>query len=188
MTLDQYFKFEGHRNGIDYRPLSLSDERLVKNWIASPEWQAYWDDPETEWGYYLEDFKTGATHVYIFAIDGRPTGLVQYWHYAPNRQFAEEINEVYLRDFPDETIGLDISIGVPQQLSKGIGARVTNALATALHQAGAEIITIDPDKSNARAIRAYEKAEFVHFRTYGNTYVMLFNKGLQARKFLARSS
>jgi RimJ/RimL family protein N-acetyltransferase len=61
---------------------------------------------------------------------------------------------------PSESIGVDLSIGRPEKISKGIGSKALAAFVAALREEGHQTIIIDPDPNNARAVRAYEKAGF----------------------------
>lgn len=65
----------------------------------------------------------------------------------------------------DTTIGVDLSIGPANQLSKGLGTAVLSAFVMLLRNEGFTKIIIDPDVRNKRAIRAYEKAGFIPIRT-----------------------
>jgi aminoglycoside 6'-N-acetyltransferase len=75
-------------------------------------------------------------------------------------------NETWIRDnpwlaeLPAETVGVDLSIGVPELLSQGIGSAALKAFVEGLRNEGHETIIIDPDPDNKRAVRAYMKAGF----------------------------
>jgi aminoglycoside 6'-N-acetyltransferase len=57
-------------------------------------------------------------------------------------------------------VGVDLSLGDPAKLSRGIGSAALRAFAERLAAQGYRTIIIDPDPENARAVRAYEKAGF----------------------------
>ena len=65
-----------------------------------------------------------------------------------------------------DAVGVDLSIGNPDQLSRGIGTEVLRKFLTMLLEEGHETIIIDPDEANGRAVRAYEKAGFVAYDRY----------------------
>lgn len=160
------------RSEFHFRPIEKDDEALFCAWVGTPEWQEWWEDPKTEWGYVCEAMEDGSAQAYIIEQDDNALGWIQSWRFGANRDFAESINEIYLRDFPDDAVGVDISLD-PALLGKGVGRLALRQFCQALQ---APIITIDPDKANVRAIKAYENAGFVHHKTYGDTYVMIFEK------------
>jgi RimJ/RimL family protein N-acetyltransferase len=57
-------------------------------------------------------------------------------------------------------IGVDLSIGDPERIAQGIGSGALRAFAENLVRQGHSTIIIDPDPTNTRAVRAYEKAGF----------------------------
>ena len=61
---------------------------------------------------------------------------------------------------PSDAVGVDLSIGDPGKLAKGIGSGVLRTFTERLMQEGYTTIIIDPDPANHRAVRAYEKAGF----------------------------
>ena len=58
------------------------------------------------------------------------------------------------------TNGVDLSIAEPGLLSRGLGSAALTAFTRALYDNGHQIIIIDPDPANLRAVRAYERAGF----------------------------
>ncbi len=65
-----------------------------------------------------------------------------------------------LRPQPAGTRGLDQFIGEPDMLDRGHGSAFIRVFAERLLANGTPRVVIDPDPTNARAIRAYEKAGF----------------------------
>lgn len=65
-----------------------------------------------------------------------------------------------MKELPEDSIGVDLSIADSANLSKGLGTAVLKAFLKRLIDDGHRTVIIDPDASNARAIRAYEKAGF----------------------------
>jgi RimJ/RimL family protein N-acetyltransferase len=66
----------------------------------------------------------------------------------------------WLAQVPADSIGVDMSIGDAANLSRGLGSTVLRAFTERLRAEGHGTIVIDPDISNKRAVRAYEKAGF----------------------------
>ncbi|MBI4338430.1 MAG: acetyltransferase [Chloroflexi bacterium] len=84
---------------------------------------------------------------------GQPLGYLQFYAVDNAAEYALETAEgVY---------GLDIFIGEPELWGWGIGTAVIEALARHLFEdLGATRIVIDPQVTNSRAIRCYEKCSF----------------------------
>ena len=65
-----------------------------------------------------------------------------------------------MRADPD-TFGLDLFIGEPDLVGRGIGTRVVDLVCTYLeHDRGASAVALTTERTNLRAQRAYEKAGF----------------------------
>lgn len=86
------------------------------------------------------------------------------------------VNEPWLADQTPGTLGIDITIGKPNMLGKGLGSLAVRWFCKKLFAEGAPRLIIDPDTANLRAVRAYEKAGFVRFGTHarddGTTLLM----------------
>ena len=96
---------------------------------------------------------------YIIVMDGRSIGYIQMYK---------------LDDWPDyklliqeEGAGIDLFIGEPDLINKGIGTEVINRFVEDVVFADPDITqcVIDPEATNAAAIRAYTKAGFTPVRT-----------------------
>lgn len=125
-------------------------DRRVNEWYggleeATPEaLQADWDDEAwCERG--------------IIILDGRPVGFVQ-WYEADAEARAQ-----YRLPLGPKYWGIDIFLGEPALFGQGIGTSVVRMLSNRLLTEGtADIVVIDPQQRNKRAIRSYEKAGFVY--------------------------
>lgn len=160
--------------------MTAEDLRLVGEWMKMPHWQEWWGESEGELNQ-IRDMIAGrdTTRPFLFLIDGRPAGYIQYWfvgHYQ-NRSWTDA--NPWLLEFPEDTVGVDLSVGASGDLGKGYGSKALGAFSTLLHKLGHETIIIDPDPENGRAIRAYEKAGFEPIgRLAGKTdgvHLMQFN-------------
>lgn len=140
------------------RPMTTDDLPMVAEWVARPHWQEWWGDPDDAIAR-IRDMLEGrdTTKPFIFEVDGRPTGYIQYWTVADN---LHEPEAPWMLKLPSDAIGVDLAIADAALLSRGIGSTVVNKLARQLRDQGHREIIIDPNPANARAIRAYEKAGF----------------------------
>ena len=141
--------------------MTAADLPLMKRWLEMPHMREWWGDPETELGYIrdmIEDRDT--TRPFIFSVDGEPVGYIQYWFIGHHQNAEWFADHPWLAELPAETIGVDLSIGEPANLSRGFGSAALRTFVERLTGDGYRTIIIDPDPANKRAVRAYEKAGF----------------------------
>ena len=146
---------------ISFLPVEPKHFPLLRKWLGEPHMQEWWGEPEEELGF-IRDMVEGrdTTRPFLIAVDGMPVGYVQYW-FIGHHQNAEWIaDHPWLAELPSDTVGVDLSIGDAEQLSQGIGSAALKAFVAQLRRQGHTNIIIDPDPTNARAVRAYTKAGF----------------------------
>lgn len=146
---------------ISFHPVEPRHYALLRSWLESPHMREWWGDPETELGY-IRDMVEGrdTTRPFVFAADGAPVGYIQWWSIGHHQNDQWTKDYPWLLELPSETVGVDLSIGDPDRLSKGIGSRALATFVAKLREDGHRTIVIDPDPNNARAVRAYTKAGF----------------------------
>lgn len=168
---------------IRFEPVTAADLPLLRRWLDSPHMRAWWGEAETELGYIMDMLEgRDTTRPFIFHIDGEPLGYIQYWTIADAISDGYGAEAPWLFDLPAGTIGVDLSIGYPDRLSKGIGTAVLRAFLAGLFDEGHKLIIIDPDEANGRAVRAYEKVGFEAYDRYSDeTGVTLLMKITPAR-------
>ena len=147
--------------GIGFRPLVGADYPLLRRWLEAPHVREWWGDPEEELGH-VRDMVEGrdTTRPFVILVDGAPAGYIQVWHIGQHQNAAWIGTHPWLAELPADAVGVDLSLGEPDLLSKGIGSAALAAFVARLRAEGHETIVIDPDPANARAVRAYEKAGF----------------------------
>ncbi|MEM5470845.1 GNAT family N-acetyltransferase [Hoeflea sp. AS60] len=146
---------------ISFRPVTSDDYPLLDSWLNTPHMREWWGDPETELGY-IRDMLEGrdTTRPFLFLLDNAPVGYIQYWYIADHLDEPWLSKAPWVTQVPTDSIGVDMAIGDAALLSKGLGSAVLKAFTARLRSEGYDNILIDPDTSNARAIRAYEKVGF----------------------------
>lgn len=143
---------------------SEADYRLIVRWRNLPHVRRYWDPdlPPTTLASAIEELRPdlapdAASTPCIVELEGRPIGYVQFYRWA---SYADDAEDVGI-PFDDRTYGLDIFIGEPELVGKGIGTRVVDILAGYLiGELGAGVVALTTDVTNHAAQRCYEKAGF----------------------------
>lgn len=145
---------------IAFVPVETGHYPLILTWLSQPHVREWWGEPEKELGS-IRNMVEGrdSTRPFIIQVNGEPVGYIQCW-------FVDHQKEQWLKDgpwlaeLPSDTVGVDLAIGNPDRLSKGIGSRALREFVRMLLEDGHRTIIIDPDRGNARAVRAYVKAGF----------------------------
>ena len=141
---------------ITLRPMraTMEDYQYMQAWFAEPELQQWvWCDEKGEPPVSLEriaeKYGTRAqnpTDVFPCFIlhAGEPIGFIQYYLHT------------------EDTIGLDMWIGVPSERSRGYGTEALRQMVGLIRRKHPNVkeVFIDPEKENQRAVRCYQKAGF----------------------------
>ncbi|MEO5323143.1 GNAT family N-acetyltransferase [Mesorhizobium sp. CC13] len=147
----------------DFRPVTRADLPMIRAWLAQPHVAEWWDDPEDEIAAIEEHIDSISVEPLVIELDGKPIGYLQ--SYDPHME-----DDHPYQDQPFGTLGIDMSIGVPDLVGKGHGSAIIRQFVADLFEEGVPRVIIDPDPANKRAIRAYEKAGFVAFDTRTSIY------------------
>ncbi|WP_269933185.1 GNAT family N-acetyltransferase [Aminobacter sp. HY435] len=147
----------------DFRPVTRADLPVIKAWLAQPHVAEWWDDPETEIVAIADHLDSISVEPLIVELNGKPIAYLQ--SYDPHME-----DDHPYHDQPFGTLGIDLSIGPPELLGKGHGSAILMQFVAELFEEGVPRVIIDPDPSNKRAIRAYEKAGFEAFDTRTSVY------------------
>ena len=143
-----------YRRDIRFQPVTAADYPMLRRWMESPHMREWWGDTETELGYIREMVEgRDKTRPFIFHVDGEPTGYIQYWRVGDAVEAGFDKDEAWLRDLPEDAIGVDLSIGDPARLGMGIGTAVLDAFLDRLIAEGHKTIVIDPDEATSRGLR-----------------------------------
>ena len=138
----------------DFRAVTEADLPMLSAWLAEPHVAEWWNDgPGAALAEIVEAMESDSTEPLIVELDGKPIGYVQ--SYDPHLE-----DDHPYQDQPFGTLGIDVTIGVPELVGIGHGSRLVNAFVEILFEEGCPRVIIDPHPGNGRAIRAYEKAGF----------------------------
>jgi aminoglycoside 6'-N-acetyltransferase len=145
----------------EFRPMTADDLPLMRRWLEMPHIKQWWGEPDEELGY-IRDMIDGrdTTRPFIFAVDDEPVGYIQYWFVGHHQNATWVADHPWLAELPSDAVGVDLSIGDSKKLGRGLGSAALRAFAEDLFRQGHRTIVIDPDPTNTRAVRAYEKAGF----------------------------
>ena len=142
----------------------ISEYQRMVDWRNRPHVRRWWDPDhptmtiESAQTEYRPDTVPGAAGTAcIVELNGEPVGFIQFYRWA---SYSEEAEEVGI-PFDDRTYGLDVFIGEPDLVDRGIGTRIVNLLSDYLiRERGASGVALTTAVDNPRAIRCYEKAGF----------------------------
>jgi aminoglycoside 6'-N-acetyltransferase len=146
-----------------FRPVTPDDLEMIAGWLAEPHVAEWWDDPDEQIASIREHIDSISVEPLIIELDGRPIGYLQ--SYDPHLE-----DDHPYQDQPFGTLGIDLSIGVPDLVGIGHGSAIVRQFVEELFAEGTPRVIIDPDPANLRAIRAYEKAGFKAFDTRTSVY------------------
>ena len=143
----------------------LDEYRLLARWRGEPHVHEWWDPDEpvptvdeviAHYGPRVRGEEP--TTACIIEVDGRPAGYLQYYRWLP---WDDDEPSIDIGGDAD-TFGLDIHIGEPDLLDRGIGSRAVDLVCRYLETVeGASWIALTTEVTNHRAQRAYAKAGFV---------------------------
>ena len=142
----------------DFRAVTEADLPMLAAWLAEPHVAEWWDDegPEASLAEIREAMDSVETEPLIVELDGRPIAYIQ--SYDPHLEEGHPY-----QDQPFGTLGMDVTIGIPELVGKGHGWAIVRQFTDMLFEEGCPRVVIDPHPDNLRAIRAYEKAGFRAF-------------------------
>lgn len=161
-----------------FRVLARTDLPTLQRWLNTPHVYEWWGrhagpgslggagpdaatEAEIEGKYGAAIDHDPSTHRFIIACDGAPIGLIQWYHLRDSQDYARAIGEDAAT-----SAGMDLFIGEPGAINRGLGSRAIDEFVTSIvfRQEGVIRIVTGPAKTNARSIRAFEKAGFTLVR------------------------
>ncbi|KQZ15287.1 aminoglycoside adenylyltransferase [Mesorhizobium sp. Root554] len=146
-----------------FRAVTEKDLPTIAGWLAEPHVAEWWGDPETEIAAIREHIDSVSVEPLIVELNGKPIAYLQSYdpHMEDDHPYADQ---------PFGTLGVDLTIGVPELVGIGHGSAILRQFVGQLFTEGTPRVIIDPDPANGRAIRAYEKAGFRAFDTRTSIY------------------
>lgn len=151
---------------LSFRSLQTEDLPLMHQWLNTDFVKQWWDGLPRSFESVRAEFEPGiagtdAYKPFLIMYATTPIGYIQYYNLRDEPEYAAAIN------LPQEATGVDIFIGHPDYIHQGLGSFAIKKFIQeyVFSQPDVEICIIDPDPENKVAIRAYEKAGFVYWKT-----------------------
>ncbi len=183
---------------VDIRRMRDDEEdyRLMARWLSDERVLEFYEGRDKAFNLetVIEKFSPRALGedrvVPCFILYGnRPIGYIQYY------PVSESEGAEFGLETAEKGYGVDLFIGEPELWGRGIGTRALSALVGYLFgELGSSRVFIDPQASNQRAIRSYEKCGFrkirllpkheLHEGEYRDIWLMTMNR----EEFLARDA
>jgi aminoglycoside 6'-N-acetyltransferase len=159
----------------EFRPMTAGDLPLIKRWLMMPHVIEWWGEPNEQFDLVSGDLTHPAMDQYIVATNDKELGYIQCYRMTEwNTGFGPQ---------PDGTRGIDQMIGEPDMIERGHGSAFIRSFIEGLLADGVPRVVTDPDPTNTRAIRCYEKAGFARDRLVdtpdGVALLMVRNAGSQ---------
>jgi len=148
-----------HVDDVDLKVLDLeADLPLLERWLRSPHVVRWWGTQDLHLTALAQ--RSRDTHAVITAA-GRSVGYLCWQRPSP-----PELETAGLTDLPEDLVDIDILIGEPEFLGRGVGPRAMVLLLAKLRGEGVGFAGVGTSTSNRAAIRAFEKAGFRLFREF----------------------
>ncbi|MBD2033914.1 GNAT family N-acetyltransferase [Leptolyngbya sp. FACHB-321] len=153
---------------------SSTDVTLLLRWLAAPHVAAWYLDPEDHVAWAANPPPNGERA--LIAVGGRAVGYIRWQSVS-----REVLDSVGLHEIPSGSVDIDILIGEPEFVGRGIGPRALLVLLSKLRQRrDVPMLGLTTSVQNLSAQRAYTKAGFRILREYSPTgygpcYLMVYN-------------
>jgi aminoglycoside 6'-N-acetyltransferase len=143
---------------VTFIPVAKEHRAMLLRWLSNDHVQAWWGNPVEELDLIYAD--KGEHQPFIACVDSKPLAYIQAWWPSKHPDLP------WQHKMTPTTRGIDMTIGDVENLGKGYGQEIVKQFAAKLFSEGATRLIIDPDVTNLRAIRCYEKAGFVPYDQY----------------------
>jgi aminoglycoside 6'-N-acetyltransferase len=159
---------------VTLTPFSNTEVTLLRSWLAAPHVAAWYPDPEDHVGWAANPPPEGKRSLITFGT--RTVGYIRWQSVS-----REVLDSVDLQEIPAGSVDVDILIGDPEFIGRGIGPKALLVLLSQLRQKrDVPLVGLTTSVHNLPAQRAYTKAGFHILREYsppgyGRCYLMVYN-------------
>jgi len=151
---------------ISFRHLTRNDFPLLQRWLNTPHVLQWWDKPgptaaEVEDKYLPRIEGRDPTDSFVIEYAARPIGYIQRYLIEDYPDYAQHIG------LDERAAGIDVFIGDVDLIHQGLGPALLKQFLRdhIFDRPDIASCVSGPAISNSVAIRAYEKAGFVYFKT-----------------------
>ena len=144
---------------IEFRPLARDDLEQLHAWLQREHAARWWNEEMTP---------ARVEETYVPRIEGREP--VRMFVIVLGRRDAGFVQTYKVADYPESwpfdvgagAAGMDLAIGEPELIGRGLGPQVIRAFVDEIVFADPIVAACvaDPDVRNRRSVRAFEKAGF----------------------------
>ena len=140
---------------------SERDTDLMSTWTSAPHVSRWWGNPSKALSELLERPNGGGDAIII--ADDVPVGYIRWQKPSRSELDAAGLHEI----LEETTLDIDIAIGEPDYIGRGIGSRAIELLVKDLAaDSSLRMIILATSVDNLVAIGAYEKAGFERRRKF----------------------
>lgn len=146
---------------LSFRPMRPADLAQLDAWLAEPHVAEWWPDADDTVAAVASPDRLATDgqplEVWVMEVDGEQVGFVQWYPVVADDQWWPGLA------VPANTVGIDITIGDPERVGKGLGRRLLLEFIHHVVRPSAPEATevwIDPDVRNERARRSYAAVGF----------------------------
>jgi RimJ/RimL family protein N-acetyltransferase len=150
---------------ISFRPLERSDFPLLQEWLSTPHVAAWWNERLDLLGvtakYRPRVDGTEPTHMFVIQQEVRPIGWIQWYLWSDYAEHAGQLGA------EPASAGIDLAIGELSMTGLGLGPAAIREFVRQVVFSNPEVraVVSDPEESNLKSLRAFEKAGFKVVRT-----------------------
>lgn len=131
---------------------------LLRKWLSQDHIKPFWQEPESEQDLkdkFLKKLPLRGVTSFIIEHEGNLIGYIQYYD-------AKKVGGGWWENENSGTFGIDLMIGEKTHVGKGLGAKIITNFISYLRtqESNVSSIIIDPEPTNERAIKAFERAGF----------------------------
>jgi aminoglycoside 6'-N-acetyltransferase len=147
---------------LAFRPMARADLPQLRRWLAEPHVAEWWDSGEetVEGVEAAAGERVGRAHPvrpWIVEVGGQAVGFLQWY------RVEDELDWFPGVEIPPGTVAMDLAIGDPQRIGRGLGRRIVLEFVHHVLRAAAPDspeVWIDPNPRNERAVRCYRAVGF----------------------------
>jgi aminoglycoside 6'-N-acetyltransferase len=146
-----------HACRYEFRSMTAQDLPTVCRWLQAPHVSQWWGDPDQQFALVSGDLSDPAMEQFVVSTEDRPFAYLQCYDPMawPENGFGA---------LPIGSRGIDQFIGETHMIGRSHGSAMIRSFVDALFETSTPRVITDPDPTNARAVKAYEKAGFLKSR------------------------